>query len=442
MARQKLTSNNKIEGETLTPVEWNEAVNAINYNIDSVTALSSSTSKNAADIDAVKNTAENALSLAQGMQGALAYDDYLAMITALEQMGVGDLNVGQQILIVKDVPNVWISANDGNGEEYTYTTDAAVETALKSNAGLVGSWYVLRPLDTNKVDVSGKQDKLKCYTETDKYAQIKAETNVYIGVSAYPDAIIIDGDGTVNYNGNEIATKDDLSNIETNVELTEAVAANTKAISTAQSTADKAQETANNALNIANEASTQLKANVTEQKKLNDGGSGNWFAIKPTTLVENTQDSSGRYVDDTAIGEDENIETAGYTFMSKLIDLKLGQTITVTSGLGQNLRFYAAKENSKEINQQTYITYLGSGNSYKATRNYRVSYCAVPANGFETDAATAIQNSRYAIRTETLADRVSELEAEITALKEQINNAGGGNGYSIIEDDDQNPITV
>lgn len=155
MARQKLTSNNKVEGSTLTSSEWNGVVTFANANYDDIQALNTSVSKNAANIKTAKETAESALRLANGAQEALSYADYSAMITALEATNSGALNVGQQILIVKsDVPDVWLSANNGNGTVYTYTTDAAVETALKSSAGLVGSWYTLRPLETGKVDLS------------------------------------------------------------------------------------------------------------------------------------------------------------------------------------------------------------------------------------------------------------------------------------------------
>lgn len=160
MAQQKLTSNNKAEGSTLTPSEWNDAINFVNTNFDEIQSLKTSTSNNATNIKTAKDTADSALRLASGAQEALSYADYSAMITALEAKSSGDLNVGQQILIIKsNVPDVWVSANNGNGTVYTYTTDAAVETALKSSAGLVGSWYTLRPLETGKVDLSNYYTK-------------------------------------------------------------------------------------------------------------------------------------------------------------------------------------------------------------------------------------------------------------------------------------------
>lgn len=79
---------------------------------------------------------------------------------------------------------------------------------------------------------------------------------------------------------------------------------------------------------------------------------------------------------------------------------------------------------------------------------------AVDNSGEMTPFPVIIRNKKYigsisgvantsTIYSKTAVDnKIKALEDEIAKLKEQINNTGGGNGYSIIEDDDQNPTTV
>lgn len=164
---KKLTTGNKAAGSTLTYSDWNEAVAAINTNMDAISAATTAAASASTKANAAQTTADEAKSLAAGAQEALSYADYETMITALETMSAGDLNIGQQILIVKsDVPDVWISANTGgdNSATYSYTDDDAVITALKSTDGLVGSWYTLRPLETGKVDLSDYYNKAEVST--------------------------------------------------------------------------------------------------------------------------------------------------------------------------------------------------------------------------------------------------------------------------------------
>lgn len=180
MARTKLTTNNKAVGLTLTASEWNEAVNAINSNIDGIES-------NSTALSTVQETADSALTLAKGAMVARSYDTYEAMIEALEAMSAGTLDVGQQILIVTmGVPDVWVSANSGSNDAYTYSTDEALITELTGENGLVGSWYTLRPLETQKVDLSDyyTKDTIDGKVSTLTAAAANAQTAADKGITA------------------------------------------------------------------------------------------------------------------------------------------------------------------------------------------------------------------------------------------------------------------
>lgn len=183
----------------------------------------------------------------------------------------------------------------------------------------------------------------------------------------------------------------------------------------------------------------QLEASESQSSSLK-GDSANVANKIPDRLIKNTQEASSKYVDSTPVGEREGLKDAEYSFMSKLITLKRGQTISVNSTLGQDLRFYAAVDKDKTISEQTYVIYLGSGSKYKATSDVLVSYCAVPTDGAEATAGTAIQNSSYTILTESYDSRIRALEEtannlletiKATKVDEAVKATNDGNGQEI-----------
>ena len=93
--------------------------------------------------------------VAKGANQSLSYSNYSAMITAFNALANNVYNVGQNIMIVTlEVPDLWVSAIESTSSSYTYTTDEAFTTALKTNGFVQVGYYKLSALETQKVDLS------------------------------------------------------------------------------------------------------------------------------------------------------------------------------------------------------------------------------------------------------------------------------------------------
>lgn len=98
-------------------------------------------------------------SIAKGANQALSYASYEAMVTAFNALEGTEYNVGQNVLIVTtEVPDLWISSIESTSSTYTYTTDAAIVSALDTNGYIQVGYYKLSMLETQKVDLTGYQE--------------------------------------------------------------------------------------------------------------------------------------------------------------------------------------------------------------------------------------------------------------------------------------------
>lgn len=106
---------------------------------------------------ATKTELQNGLA---GKSQSKTYNNYKAFVTAVNAMNNTALKVGDNVFIVtQGVPDMWVSAVNSSSATYTYTSDSAIVTALRSANGLTVGYYVFRELETEKVDLTAYQTK-------------------------------------------------------------------------------------------------------------------------------------------------------------------------------------------------------------------------------------------------------------------------------------------
>ena len=137
---------------------------------DSATTATSATTANSATKatqDASGNVITSTYATKTELQNGLAgksqsktYNNYQAFVTAVNAMNNTALKVGDNVFIVtQGVPDMWVSAVNSSSATYTYTSDSAIVTALRSANGLTVGYYVFRELETEKVDLTAYQTK-------------------------------------------------------------------------------------------------------------------------------------------------------------------------------------------------------------------------------------------------------------------------------------------
>jgi len=118
--------------------------------------------------------------IAKGKSSALSMETYSELVAKL-QLEYNNLPVGQSIYIESlNVPDVWISKNDGSYYNYNYTSDAAFITYITSDAptsGRVGV-YTVRPLETLKQDLTTKVDKAQGAEHAGEFLVVGNDGNV------------------------------------------------------------------------------------------------------------------------------------------------------------------------------------------------------------------------------------------------------------------------
>lgn len=140
-------SNTSDVGSISVPVYINSygAPTATGYNLATMTA----------NIATATKTANDAKSLAEGKSAAKSYESYEAMVTAVNAMANTDMKVGDNIYIATlDVPDIWVSGVNTTKTTYTYSSDSVLASALKSSGGVSAGYYILKALETNKVDLT------------------------------------------------------------------------------------------------------------------------------------------------------------------------------------------------------------------------------------------------------------------------------------------------
>lgn len=127
------------------------------------------------EIAEIRELVENAEQIAKGVQLAVSYADYSAMITALNALSANSYDVGQSIYIATlNVPDLWVYAIEATAVPYTYTSDEDFINSLLANGFVQVGNYKLAALETGKVAIGD-------YLE-------KSEFNEYLlnGLTNYP----------------------------------------------------------------------------------------------------------------------------------------------------------------------------------------------------------------------------------------------------------------
>lgn len=107
-------------------------------------------------VSTAQQKADDAYSLAEGREKAVAYNNYSAAVTAFNAESSAVLKIGDNIYIkTVEVPDLWVYDVLGSKVTYTYTTDAAIVSAIQTNGYVDIGWYRLAQLETSKVDLSG-----------------------------------------------------------------------------------------------------------------------------------------------------------------------------------------------------------------------------------------------------------------------------------------------
>ena len=100
-------------------------------------------------------------SIAKGANQAVSYSNYSAMVTAFNGLDDDVYNVGQNVMIVTlEVPDLWISGIESTSSTYTYVDDATIVNELQTNGYIQVGYYKLSMLETQKVDLTGYQEKI------------------------------------------------------------------------------------------------------------------------------------------------------------------------------------------------------------------------------------------------------------------------------------------
>ncbi len=98
--------------------------------------------------------------IAKGRNQAVAYNNYQAMVTALNAAAKSTFVRGQNIYIsTLGVPDLWVYSVESTASTYTYVDDDTIANALKTGQIKVG-YFKLSQLETQKVDLSTVNNRL------------------------------------------------------------------------------------------------------------------------------------------------------------------------------------------------------------------------------------------------------------------------------------------
>lgn len=126
-------------------------------------------------VQEIDSKTDEALVIAKGANNSLVYGNYATMITSLNAMQGENLKVGQNLLIVTlNVPDLWVSDVTDVHSNYEYVSDEQFVSDLSDGAVQVG-YYVLSPLETQKVDLTEYLKKTDYATVTDVSAKATSE---------------------------------------------------------------------------------------------------------------------------------------------------------------------------------------------------------------------------------------------------------------------------
>ena len=130
-------------------------------------------------LDAKLTTVE---SIAKGANQAKSYGTYQEMIGKLEDPKEPKLNIGQSLLIgTRDVPDLWIYDISTTSYVFNYESEEAFAEKLKKDKFVRVGYYVLYPLETQKVNLEDYAKSKDLSDEVSRAKQAEAANTAAIG---------------------------------------------------------------------------------------------------------------------------------------------------------------------------------------------------------------------------------------------------------------------
>lgn len=110
----------------------------------------------------LRNAIIEAVNIAKGRNQAVVYETYSEMIEALSLMGNEVLKRGYNIYVATpSVPDLWVYSVEENSTSYEYVNDDTFANAIKENVTVQIGYYKVAQLETQKVDLTSVDQKLK-----------------------------------------------------------------------------------------------------------------------------------------------------------------------------------------------------------------------------------------------------------------------------------------
>lgn len=128
-------------------------------------------------VDELETELDEIVSIQKQAAQAIGYRSYEEMIQDLSEADKDKYLIGQSMFIKTDgVTDVWVFNTVTEPKVYTYTNDAKVQEDLAKPSGLEVGYYVLAPLETEKVNLTNYV-QFNNYPSTQKGGVIKIDEN-------------------------------------------------------------------------------------------------------------------------------------------------------------------------------------------------------------------------------------------------------------------------
>ena len=128
-------------------------------------------------VDEIESELDEIASIQKQSAQAIGYRSYEEMIQDLSEADQDKYLIGQSMFIKTDgVTDVWVFNKMTEPKSYTYTTDTKVQEDLAKISGLEVGYYVLAPLETEKVNLTNYV-QFDNYPSTQKGGVIKIDEN-------------------------------------------------------------------------------------------------------------------------------------------------------------------------------------------------------------------------------------------------------------------------
>ena len=139
---------------------------AENIGAEEVGAVSSHNSSNTAHNDirqavsAAQSKADDAYTLAEGKSKGVSYESIQAFINDFNTLAKASHKIGDTVYIkTSGVPDLWVYTVESSTKAYTFTTDDAFTSELKSSGSIQVGYFKVVALEGDKVDLNDYQKK-------------------------------------------------------------------------------------------------------------------------------------------------------------------------------------------------------------------------------------------------------------------------------------------